>query len=137
MAQDLGLDFTDGPTVTTLLGSDLGHGDRSAVSTVINLGNPAPFGLSFDWKQVCASGAVNLAFLEIVWSIDGTNFSEVTKNFDTITSMDCLASVTVNKIGAFQVKAQYFKFQILNESGGVLTASGSTVTLKDIYGDQV
>lgn len=137
MPQDIGLDIeTGGPSVTVPT-SDLTDGSTSALFGTVDFGTPTPLEIAFEWIQSALASATGPAFLQIMWSHDDSDFSDV-NNYETVAVITCTASGDAKLSGSFPTRARYAKFQIENQSGGTLdfTASNSALALWDLFGDQ-
>lgn len=142
MAQDLGQDIaTSGPAVVVPT-ADITDGNASALfggaaAIGLDLADPTPLEVAFEWIQTTLAGAVGPAFLYAHWSHNNTIFSDI-DNGDLVGVMDCSAAQDVELVGSFIAKGRFFKFSIVNESGGTLdfTASNSAILLWDNFGNQ-
>ena len=131
----IGYDFAAGPTLT-LIGSNLSTGSAGALSGSVDFGAPTPVGFGFELKLDCQASADAFADVEVVWSHDNTDFSDLS-NTELVTSVDCTASTTVQKHGAHEVKGRYAKFRLVNETGGTINSAGTALLLFDIFYNQV
>jgi hypothetical protein len=137
MAQDSGLDFSAGPSVT-LLSSDLTTGSSSAWTSAVDFGTPTPFGMGYLITLTTLTSATGKAVVEVAWSHDNTAFSD-SDNSQIVDIIQCTASTDKTKAGTIALKARYAKFRIVNNSGGTIdgTASNTSLTLYDLFGDLV
>jgi hypothetical protein len=135
MAQDIGYDFAAGPTVT-LLSSNLTDASSSALTSAVDFGDPTPVAFGYELKLDGQASADGFAFLEAAWSHDNTDFSD-TSNVEIVATVDCTASTVAVKVGASEIKGQYAKFRLRNESGGTINSASTALVLFDIFLNQV
>ncbi len=137
MAQDIGYDFAAGPAIT-LMSSDLTDTNASTLTAAVDLGSPTPVGVGYELIITGLTSADGFAFLELAWSHDNSDFSDLS-NLERVATIDCVASADAKKVGAFEVKARYVKFRIQNETGGSIdgTSSNTAVILTDAFYNQV
>lgn len=140
MAQDLGFDVTAGPTVT-LTSEDTADGSATTLSGSVNLGNPFPPEIGYEWILTMLSGTVTgYVELRAYWSQDGTDFSDQGSGETVAVNNNLTAAADNKKCGSFPARGQYVKFDFLNESGGAQidgTSSNTALVLTDLFGDQV
>jgi len=136
MAQDLGLDFAAGPTVT-LLSSDLTDGSQSAFTATVDFGNPAPIAFGHELILTTLTGTTGPVTLQVAWSHDNSDFSDA-NNVQNVVTATMAASTDNEAVGSSAVMAQYAKFRLDNQSGGTVdgTSSNTALILTDIFGDQ-
>ncbi len=129
MTQDIRLDFADVKAVYLQVGSDPSTGGAIDFSASVDLGDPAPVGLVLELIVTGLTSADGLAFLEFAWSADDSDFSD-NSNLDTVMSIDCVASGDAKKVTSIEVKAQFFKARLQNETGGTIDVTTSNTNLK-------
>jgi hypothetical protein len=139
MAQDLGVDQTAGPSVTIPTG-DVTDTNATSQTAIVNFGNPFPPEMGYELTLTMAAGVVTgYVALRVYWAHDGTNAADVGSG-EVVGIDDGLTSGGDSQTnGSFKVKAQYAKFDLLNESGGATldgTASNTALVLYDLFGDQ-
>ncbi len=139
MAQDIGYDFAAGPTIT-ILSADVTDTNVGAITAAVDFGDPTP--VAFGWELILTMGAssVDFVYLEISWAHANVaaQFADLL-NLENVASVLCTASVDVEAVGAMEIKAQFAKFRLRNESGGTIdgTASNTALKLFDIFYNQV
>jgi len=140
MAQDLGLDFAAGPSVSGLFGSDISAG-ANQTSSAIDLGAPTPLAIGIEAVIILAAGTPagnKQAVISLQWSHDNSDFDDATNmDLGMIVAMET-ASTTYKKNRTIPVQARYLKIDVKNDhsSGPAITGSGSSITLYDVFGDQ-
>jgi len=137
MAQDVGLDFAAGPTVT-LISADVTDTNVSALTSSVDFGSPGPVAFGFHVILTVGASGVDFCYVEVAWSQDDTTFADL-ENLEIIASVDCQASVDVEAVGVVPLKGRYAKFRLRNESGGTIdgTASNTELKLFDVFYNQV
>ncbi len=135
-AQEIGLNLTgSGPTVT-LLSSNISNGVTSPATDPVDFGTPTPLEIGFTVQLNCAVSANDTATLKIMWSHDNETYCD-NLNAEDIVTVECSQLLTAKKTGSFPVKARYAKFQLLNESGGIIASPFTSLKLWDIFGNTV
>jgi hypothetical protein len=139
MAQDLGLDFAAGPSVT-LLSADVTDGNAGALTSAVDFGTPGPVEFGYELILTMLSGTVTGSVaLRVYWSHDNSDFPDVGSGHVVASNTNLTASADNKIVGSYPVAARYAKFDILNNSGGASvdgTASNTALVLTDIFLDQ-
>ncbi len=138
MGQDLGFDWAGTAPTVTLLSSDVTDTNVSTITAAVDFGAISPVAFGFELILTTLTAAVDWCYLEIAWSHDNSDFSDLL-NMQNVASVLCAASTDVKYVGSHALQGRYAKFRLRNESGGSIdgTASNTALIFTDVFYDQV